>query len=347
MLDGRGLFCLCEHFARVSVSAFCAARDELEMRMDGVPMSSTWIFKNWIAASWDQLSPGRHILFGVEEWIFRERSPFQDVAIVRVPSFGKGLFLDSNPQFLELDEFAYHESVALPPLLFHEAPRRVLIEGGGDGLVLREVLRDPRVEEIVMVEIDGLVIDACRTHLRELHRGSFDNPRATVLVRDVLSYLESDPGTFDVILVDLIDGYGPGALNLYDRALPLTNNALAPGGIVGGFGDFSLPRLPARAIHQRLTQLFDHVAVHRASLETFSGEYGFLLASHDVDFTAVAREQLLERAAALEGELAWLVPQQFPACFVLPATLEKRLREPTLDSELDEDAFGWVFPEDA
>ena len=52
-------------------------------------MSSTWKYKNWIAASWDRLSPGRHILLGIEQWIFRERSPYQEVAIARVPEFGR------------------------------------------------------------------------------------------------------------------------------------------------------------------------------------------------------------------------------------------------------------------
>ena len=145
-------------------------------------MSTDWKSENWIAASWDRLQNGRQLLLGIEQWIFRQRSEFQEVAIAAVPDYGRGLFLDAVVELLELDEFVYHESFALPPLLYHPRPRRVLIQGGGDGCALREVLRDPRVEEVVLVELDGLVIDACREHLKELHRGSFDDPRARKLV---------------------------------------------------------------------------------------------------------------------------------------------------------------------
>ena len=78
-------------------------------------MSSDWKYGNWIAASWDRLHRGRHILLGIDNWIFRERSEFQEVAIARVPDSGKGLFLDAVVEFLEVDEFVYHESMSLPP----------------------------------------------------------------------------------------------------------------------------------------------------------------------------------------------------------------------------------------
>ena len=177
-------------------------------------MSSAWMSENWTAASLDRLQRGRHILLGIEQWIYRERSEFQEVAIASVPEFGNGLFLDAVVEFLEIDEFIYHESVALPPLLFHPSPKRVLIEGGGDGLVLREVLRDPRVEEVVMVEIDALVSEAGKEHLKELHRGSFDDERAEILIQDVFPYLENSTKPCDGILVDLLDGYDQFAARL-------------------------------------------------------------------------------------------------------------------------------------
>lgn len=311
-------------------------------------MSRTWKYENWIAASWDRLERGRHILLGIEEWIFRERSEFQEVAIARVPDYGKGLFLDSVVEVLELDEFVYHEAFALPPLLFHPAPKRVLIEGGGDGLALREVLRDPRAEEVVMVEIDELVIEACRAHLPELHQGSFEDPRAKIIVGDVFPYLESSSSKFDVILVDLLDGYDAGSLSLYERVLPLTRDALAPGGIVGGFGDLSYPHILLRHTFQGLSRLFEHTAVHRASVQTFSGSYGFVLASSDVDFRRTSTKSIQRRAGALTGELRSLVPDYFPACFALPAPLERALTEsaPPMESDLS-GCFSWLFPDEA
>ena len=308
-------------------------------------MSSAWMSENWTAASLDKLQRGRHILLGIEQWIFRERSEFQEVAIATVPEFGKGLFLDAVVEFLELDEFIYHENAALGPLLFHPAPKRVLIEGGGDGLILREVLRDPRVEEVVMVEIDGLVVDACKEHLRSLHRGSFDDARATILVRDVFPYLEDSPTPFDVILVDLLDGYDETAVRLYENVLGLTKGALAPGGVVGGFGDLAIPRMSIAPVYQGLQKHFDHVALHRASLQTFSGDYGFMLASHDVDFLAVAKETIVERADSLTGELRALTPRAFPGCFQIPGYIRSALEKPPPPpSATLADAFSWLEP---
>ncbi|MFQ5789454.1 MAG: hypothetical protein ACE5JI_03160 [Acidobacteriota bacterium] len=304
------------------------------------------MFGNWIAASWDKLSPGRHILLGIERWIFRERSPYQEVAIASVPGFGRGLFLDGLVQFTERDEFVYHEHFALPPLLFHENPRRVLIQGGGDGLALREVLRDPRVEEVVLVEIDRLVVEACRKHLAELHRGSFDNPRAEIRIQNVLDYLSGPAAPFDVVLVDLIDAYQPASLELYAKVLPLTRRALAPGAIVGLFGDMMGLRITP--IYLAANEAFRHVELHRACIGSFGGEYGFLLASDEVDFHKPPAGELRKRADWLAGDLRALIPEQFPTAFLIPPSLRRHFQEavgkrgPHLS--LPSAKAEWVFP---
>ena len=332
--------CLCRgrhlHLRRIAPPGSHGAATEARCRANGKS-------ENWIAASWDRAHPGRHILLGIDEWIFRKRSEFQEVAIATVPGYGRGLFLDSVVEFLEADEFVYHESLALPPLLFHPAPKRVLIEGGGDGLTLREVLRDPRVEEVVMVELDPLVIDACKAHLAPLHRGSFDDPRATILVQDVFPYLERLEQAFDVILVDLLDGYHELAVNLYDRVLALSASALAPGGIVGAFGDLATPHMPARLVRRGLGKTFGHVVMHTATIETFAGGYGFFLASNDVAFMDSATDDVVARAASLDGELRAVVPELFPVCFRVAAHLRDALEAapPPVPRSLDT-RFGWL-----
>jgi spermidine synthase len=314
-------------------------------------MSTAWKYGNWIAGSWDKLQRGRHILIGIEEWIFRERSEFQEVAIATVPDYGHGLFLDAVVEFLALDEFVYHESFALPPLLFHPSPKRVLIAGGGDGLALREVLRDPRVDEVVMVELDGLVIDACKAHLPELHRGSFDDNRATILIQDIFPYLESDPQPFDVILVDLLDAYDQLAVGLYDKVLRLLRDALTPAGIVGAFGDVAPPHMAIRVPYRGLKRVFENVAMHQAPLTAFGGGYGFLLASNSVAFDGTAAELIADRASALTGDLRALVPEHFPHCFAMPRHIRDGLdaldEESAPPTEGVTDAFSWIYPDES
>jgi spermidine synthase len=312
-------------------------------------MSSTWKYKNWIAASWDRLSPGRHILLGVEQWIFREQSPHQEVAIARVPEFGRGLFLNGVVQFLELDEFIYHEHLAIPPLLFHPSPRRVLIQGGGDGLALREVLRDPRVEEVVLVDIDAVVIEACREHLPDLHKKSFDDPRAQIRVQDIVSFLSDAPGHFDVVLGDLLDVYDPAALSLYTEVLRRTRDVLAAGAIVCMFGELAQPSYRVTPLYVDLAKSFRHVEMHRATIDSFGGDYGFILASDEVSFREVPPAILRDCADNLRGSLQALVPEHFPSAFYLPPYLLKHLRE-ALHSESytprsPKQAPTWIFPD--
>merc|ERR550514_1888513 len=99
------------------------------------------------------------------------------------------------------DEHIYHELLVHPALMAAGAtggsepspPRRVLIIGGGEGATLREVLRDPRVETAVMVDIDQGLVDFCKTHLEPMHQNSFDSPRSSVIYEDGVSFVRNVP----------------------------------------------------------------------------------------------------------------------------------------------------------
>src|SRR5690606_13471545 len=108
------------------------------------------------------------------------------------------------------DEFIYHEMMAHVPMLAHGGAREVLIVGGGDGGVLREVLKHGSARRAVMVEIDRQVIDVCRTHLPSLGGNAFADSRTEIVIDDGPAFLRRTSETFDVILVDAPDPVGPG-----------------------------------------------------------------------------------------------------------------------------------------
>ncbi len=164
---------------------------------------------------------------------------------------------------------------------------------------------------------------ACREHLAELHQGSFDDTRARVLVGDVVEYLTAEPGSFDIILGDLIDVYDDGALALYDKVLPLTKKSLAPGGIVCLFGELTHPSYRVTPLYVGLARNFRYVEMHRVSIDSFSSDYGFILASDEIDFRQVPTATLSERAEALSGSLRSVVPERFPSDFLLPPYLRR------------------------
>ncbi len=154
--------------------------------------------------------------FKVEKTLFSGRSPFQKVDIVKTAGHGNMLLNDGIVMLSEKDEFIYHEMIAHVPLFVHPDPRRVLIIGGGDGGTAREVLKHERVENVVMVEIDRMVVDACRRYMPSVSSAA-DDPRLELLFDDGVKYVTNTNKTFDVAIIDSTDPVGPAA-PLFDQA---------------------------------------------------------------------------------------------------------------------------------
>ncbi|SUI46159.1 Spermidine synthase [Serratia marcescens] len=96
------------------------------------------------------------------------------------------------------------------PLLAHGQAKKVLIIGGGDGGMLREVSRHPGVEQITMVEIDAGVVEFCRQYLPNHSAGAYDDPRFKLVIDDGVNFVNQTHETFDVIISDCTDPIGPG-----------------------------------------------------------------------------------------------------------------------------------------
>jgi len=163
-----------------------------------------------------------------------KRTRYQEAAIVDLEDFGKSLVLDGYIQSAEVDEYIYHESLVHPAMVLHPQPRRVLIIGGGEGATLREVLKHRTVEKAVMVDIDGEVVELSRQYLEVMHRGSFNDPRAEIVIEDGKKFLERCSEKFDVIILDLIDPYSSEiARELYTEPFyRLVSERLADDGVM-------------------------------------------------------------------------------------------------------------------
>ena len=115
--------------------------------------------------------------FAVDNVLYHEKTDHQDLIIFENAAFGRVMALDGVVQTTERDEFIYHEMMTHVPLLAHGHAKDVLIIGGGDGAMLREVSRHQNVETITMVEIDAGVVSFCRQYLPNHNAGSYDDPR--------------------------------------------------------------------------------------------------------------------------------------------------------------------------
>ena len=138
----------------------------------------------------------------VEEKLFEAKS-LQSIEIYKTTGFGKMLVLDGTIQLTERDEAFYHEMLVHVPLINHKNPEKVLVIGGGDGGCVREVLKhDP--SEVVMVEIDSAVIEACRKFIG-IDNGALDDSRVSVVSEDGIEFVKDCKESFDVLIVDGTD----------------------------------------------------------------------------------------------------------------------------------------------
>ena len=146
--------------------------------------------------------------FRLKRRVFNGKSPFQTVEVVETAGHGKLLLIDGMTMVSERDEFVYHEMIAHVPLFLHPKPKRVLVIGGGDGGSVREVLRHPGVERCVLVEIDGLVVEASKKYIPST-AAKLSDKRAVVRIEDGVKFVRETREHFDVVIVDSTEPFGP------------------------------------------------------------------------------------------------------------------------------------------
>ena len=141
--------------------------------------------------------------------LFSGVSEFQKVAVIETEALGKALLIDDLWMTAEGDEKTYHEMLVHPVMTTAPKIERVLVIGGGDGGTVREVLRYPDVKHVDLVEIDGMVVDACKEHLPTIG-SAWDDPRLHLTIGDGIAWVnDPDIAPYDVILVDGSDPVGP------------------------------------------------------------------------------------------------------------------------------------------
>ncbi|MEQ8351527.1 MAG: hypothetical protein RH862_08595 [Leptospiraceae bacterium] len=171
--------------------------------------------------------------FTFQEILFEETTEFQQATLVQTEAFGKTLFLDGILNSAQADEYIYHEALVHPAMIRARKRNRVLVVGGAEGGVLREVFKYGDVEECVMVDIDGDLVKLCQKHLSDVYGNPWKDSRLTLLHEDGRGYLEQS-SAFDVIILDLNEATeeGPARLLFTREFYALIRNKLNPGGMV-------------------------------------------------------------------------------------------------------------------
>jgi spermidine synthase len=268
----------------------------------------------------DNVCDGWEQLFSVDEPLYEERTAHQHLVIFNNRSLGRVLALDGVVQTTQADEFIYHEMMAHVPILAHGNVRRVLIIGGGDGGLLREVLRHCAIERVVLVEIDKSVIDLCRRYLPNHSQGAFDDPRSAIVIDDGMHFLQHANERFDVILTDSTDPEGP-AETLFSRSYyAACKNCLSPGGMLvtqNGVAFLQLDEVRTSAEH--FNALFRDWHFYSAAVPSYTGGImTFGWASDDPALRQHDLETLQERLSRSRITTRYYTPALHLGAFALP-----------------------------
>ena len=140
----------------------------------------------------------------VKEFLHAEKTDYQELLIADTYEYGRVLMLDGAYQLTEKDEFTYSEMMAHVPLCAHKNPERVLIIGGGDGAIMREVLKHECVKKCTLIDIDRRVKECSEKYL-PFAGNSFSNPRADFRCMDALKFIRETDERFDVVIIDSTD----------------------------------------------------------------------------------------------------------------------------------------------
>lgn len=142
--------------------------------------------------------------YDIDKVLLEKESPFQKIGFYHSPTEGVIFTLDGFIQLTEKTEYLYHEMLVHPAVNTHPDPQVVLIIGGGDCGILKQLLKYPSIQKVVMVEIDGEVIAACKEFLPQLTE-SLNDPRAELIIDDGFKYLADSVNHFDLIIIDSTD----------------------------------------------------------------------------------------------------------------------------------------------
>ncbi len=294
-----------------------------------------------LASNWmiEFRGAARANMYPISKTLVHTRSQFQEIMIAETTSHGKALFLDGSPQSSALDEHIYHETLVHPALVAHPNPKTVFIAGGGEGAILREILRHDTIEKVVMVDIDGELIDLVKTHLPEWHQGAFDDPRVQVLHEDARAYLMNHADTYDCIYGDLPDPVedSPAALLFTREFFDLVKSRLNPGGMYAlqaEDADIGWCRAHATIVRS-LRQSFASVKPYQVVLSYFGLPWGFAVASDsplDERLTAEAVERTL-RERNCQG-LQFYDGESHTHMFALPRYLRDAFDNPDVFENL-------------
>lgn len=261
----------------------------------------------------------------IKEQLYSGKSYYQQIEVFDSYEFGRVLVLDGYIMLTEKDEYIYHEMMVHVPMACNPDIRRVLVIGAGDGGTVRELCRYDSITQIDMVEIDEQVVKVCKEYLPQT-ACRLEDPRVHIYYEDGLKFVRRVEDTYDLIIVDSTDPFGPGEGLFTKEFYGNCFTALQEHGILTNQHEStyydSYTSMVSRT-HRRMRSVFPVAMVYQAHIPTYpSGHWLFGFASKNIHPVYDFKPEIWEQ---LGLETKYYNTQLHTGCFALPNTVREVL----------------------
>lgn len=271
--------------------------------------------------------------FTVDKLLFEDKTEHQHLIIFENQVFGRVMALDGVIQTTEKDEFIYHEMLTHVPILAHGAAKRVLIIGGGDGGMLREVLKHKNIEQVCMVEIDLAVVDMCKQWLPNHSAGAYDDPRVNLVIDDGVKFVNNAEraadNSFDIIISDCTDPVGPGEVLFSSDFYDGCKRLLTENGIFVAQNGVPMMQLEeVETTKMRLGRYVKDCHFYAAAVPTYAcGIMAFAWGTDNVEARHLSLDDLTARFEASGISTRYYTPALHQGSFALPGYIEEAIHK--------------------
>lgn len=217
------------------------------------------------------------IKYHIKKRLYEGKSDYQWIDVIENESFGRMLFLDRDLQIAEKDAHIYNKGILEPILEEPNKYKEIAIFGGGDGGILKELLKK-NPEKIWLIDIDKDVIEVSKKYLKKVCGKAFEDPRAIIVNDDVNRYMNK-MRQVDAIVSDLT--MHPESFTSLDRPTYLSrlfkkiHRKLRKGGVLTMQVGSSFDKETIDLVDSLLKDLFKEVSYRKVFIPSFAEEWVF------------------------------------------------------------------------
>ena len=263
----------------------------------------------------------------VDYQVFSAQSEIQRIDVLESKEFGKILVVDGDLMLTEKDEFIYHEMISHVPMAVHPQVEKILVIGGGDGGVVRELAKYDTVEQIDVVEADPLLVEVCRKYFPQM-ACSLNDPRVHIYHEDGLRFIRSKSDAYDLIIIESPNPFGAGEGLFTKEFYGNCFNALHEDGIMINQHEspfYKEEAFQCQRMHKRIIESFPISRIYQAHIPSYpSGHWLFGFASkryhpiHDMDGIQWKLRGI---------QTKYYLPRLHEGVFALPAYVEELVQD--------------------